>query len=108
MSEVVLVVDVKAAPGRGDAVVAAFEKASIETHKEDGCIAYALHRDNADPEHFVHIERWTTQAELDTHMTLPHTAELFAFAGTPGNLAAAPVLTFTTGLGLADPVKGRL
>ena len=108
MSEIVGVVDVRAAEGRADAVVAAFEACTVRTHEEEGCLMYALHRDTADPHHFVLLERWRSQEDLDAHFSTAHTQELLSFAGTPGNLAAPPTLTFTTALGLGSPEKGSL
>lgn len=108
MSEVIGVVDIVAAEGRADEVVAAFETCMSLTHQEPGCLTYALHRDNADPNHFVHVERWRSQADLDEHMTKPYVADLFAVAGSPGVLARPPQLTFGTSLGLGDPAKGSL
>lgn len=108
MAEVVVTVDIQAAPGHVDEVIAAFEACMVETHKESGCLKYALHRDNADPDHLVHVERWESQELLDAHMTQPYVAALFAVAGTPGVLAAPPKLTQATSLALADPAKGSL
>ena len=56
----------------------------------------------------VSAERWRSQSDLDEHLTQPWVAELFAFAGTEGNLAAPPTLTFTSALGLGDPAKASL
>ena len=108
MSEIVGVVDVRAAEGRADAVVAAFEACTAGTHEEQGCLLYALHRDAADPHHFVLVERWRSQEDLDAHFQTTHVADLLAFAAAPGNLAQPPVLTFTTPLGLGTPEKGSL
>ena len=108
MSEIVGVVDVRAAEGRADAVVAAFEACTIRTQEEPGCLLYALHRDTADPDHFVHVERYRSQAELDHHLAQPYTKAVFAWAGTPGNLARTPQLTFLQGLGIGAPDKGSL
>ena len=108
MSQIVGVVDVRAAEGRADAVVAAFEACTARTHEEEGCLLYALHRDAADPHHFVLVEHWRSQADLDAHFTLPHTRELLAFAAEPGNLAQPPQLTFGTPLALGTPGKGSL
>jgi len=108
MSEVIGVVDIVAAEGKADEVVAAFEECMKHTHQEQGCLTYALHRDNANPNHFVHVERWRSQEDLDAHMTQPYVAALFAVAGTPGVLAAPPGLTFASSLALGDPAKGSL
>jgi quinol monooxygenase YgiN len=108
VSEVLGVVHVRAAEGRADEVVAAFTTCIEQTHAEEGCLAYALHRDNADPNHLVLVERWRSQGDLDAHMTQPYVADLFAVAGTPGMLAAAPELSFVSPLGVGDAVKGSL
>lgn len=108
MPDVVVVADLQAAPGTGDALVEAFSSAIAQTHEEQGCLLYALHRDSADPDHFVHLERYRSQADVDHHMAQPYTKAIFAWAGTPGNLARAPQLTFLTGLGIGTPDKGSL
>ena len=108
MSEVIGVVDIVAADGKADEIIAAFDACITQTHLEQGCLTYALHRDNANPNHFVHVERWRSQADLDAHMTQPYVADLFAVAGAPGVLAQPPSMTFGSSLGLGDPVKGSL
>ncbi len=108
MSELVVVVDIQAAEGRADDVVAAFEPCIVKTHEEEGCLAYALHRDVADPNHLVHLERWRSKADMDAHMKQPYLAELFAAMGAPGLLAAAPKLSTVTSMGLGAPAKGSL
>ncbi|MDQ3610343.1 MAG: antibiotic biosynthesis monooxygenase [Actinomycetota bacterium] len=108
MAEVIGVVDVVTADGKAEEVIAAVEVCVAKPHAEEGCISYALHRDNADPNHLVLVERWRSQADLDAHLQSAHVADLFAVAGTPGMLAAAPSLTFATSLGLGDPTKGNL
>ena len=108
MAEVIGVVDIVAAEGRAEALKEAFAACARGTHAEEGCLTYALHQDNANPLHFVLLERWRSQEDLDAHMTTPHVADLFAFAGTEGNLAAAPSLTFSTALRIGDPTKAGL
>jgi quinol monooxygenase YgiN len=108
MSEVIGIVDIRAAEGHADEVVAAFEECIARTHEEEGCLLYALHRDAADPNHFVHLERWRSQEDLDAHMTQPYVARLFEVAGRPGVLAAPPQVTFAQPLGLGEAGKGSL
>lgn len=107
-SEVVGVVTVVAAEGKADEVLAAFQACIEQTHQEEGCLTYALHRDAADPNRFVHVERWRSQEDLDAHMTKPYVADLFAVAGTPGVLAEAPSMVFATPLPFGQPEKGAL
>jgi quinol monooxygenase YgiN len=108
MPEVVGVVHVRAAAGKVDELVAAFATCITKTHEEEGCLAYALHRDATDPDHLVLVERWRSQEDLDKHMTQPYLADLFAVAGKPGVLAAAPELAFLQPLGLGTASKGTL
>ena len=108
MAEVVVVVKVVAAEGKVDEVIVGFAACVEETHKEEGCIAYALHRDNNDADTLVLVERWRSQEDLDAHNQTSHAAALFAVAGTPGVLVEPPQLTFATSLGLGDPGKGNL
>jgi quinol monooxygenase YgiN len=108
MSEVVGVVHVRAAEGKVDEVVAAFTSCILKTQEEPGCVSYALHRDNSDPNHLVLLERWRSQADLDLHMTQPHVAELLAVAGTPGVLSAAPELAFLSALAIGTESKGQV
>ena len=108
MTDVVAVIHVRAAEGKVDEVVAAFTTCIEKTHEEEGCLAYALHRDSADPSHLVLVERWRSQADLDAHMTRPYVADLFAVAGTPGMLAAPPELSFVAPLRIGRPDKAVL
>lgn len=108
MAEIVGIVHIRAAQGKVDEVVAAFTTCIGKTHEEEGCLAYALHRDSNDPSHLVLIERWRSQEDLDAHMTKPYIADLFAVVGTPGMLAAAPDLTFATSMGVGSPDKGSI
>ncbi|MBC7374721.1 MAG: antibiotic biosynthesis monooxygenase [Frankiales bacterium] len=108
MAEVIGVVDIVVAEGKESALTEAFEACARGTHAEQGCLTYALHVDNANPLHFVLLERWRSQADLDAHMTQPYVADLFAFAGAEGNLTTAPSLAFVSPLGLGDPAKASL
>lgn len=96
MSEIAGVVHIRPAPGKTDEVLAALATCAEQTRQEEGCLRYDVHRDNADPDHLILLEQWRSQADLDAHMTTSYVADLFAVAGTPGMLAAAPDLTFAT------------
>ena len=108
MDEVVGVVHVRAAEGKADEVVAAFSACIEQTHQEEGCLTYALHRDARDANHLVLVERWRSQADLDAHMTSPHVAALFQAVGTPGLLAGPIDLALLAPLGVGEPAKARL
>ena len=58
------------------------------TRAEPGCINYEFHVDPADPCCFVFYENWQTQADLDSHLQMPHLKPLF---GQLDRLLAKPV-----------------
>ena len=104
--QVVVVATAEAVPGREDELLAAVEALVSATHDEAGCLAYAVHRDLEDPRRLVLIERWTSAVALESHLMQPHVR---AFGEAVGSLVAAPpVVTRTTPLGLGDPMKGTL
>ncbi|WP_157017261.1 putative quinol monooxygenase [Mesorhizobium xinjiangense] len=45
------------------------------TRAEPGCVEYWLHQDNEDPAEFTCYENWTSRAEWDKHMEMPHLKE---------------------------------
>lgn len=64
------------------------------TLKEDGAIAYVLHRANDDPHVWILYETWRSRADLDVHFEQPYTkAMLDRF---PALLAKEMELTFAT------------
>jgi quinol monooxygenase YgiN len=106
MAEVTVVVLARAKPGRGDEAEAAFGKVSVPTHAEEGCILYALHRVEADPDRLVLIERWASAEALDEHLASEH---LTAFRAASASLWAEPMeIMRVQPVGAGDPVKGRL
>ena len=42
------------------------------TREEADCIAYHLHADADDPNHFVFYEVWTSRESLEKHLAMPH------------------------------------
>ena len=48
------------------------------TRAEPGCINYDFHVDAADPCCFVFYENFQSQADLDTHLAMPHLLPLFS------------------------------
>jgi quinol monooxygenase YgiN len=76
-----------------------------ETHAEEGCINYALHRGLDEPGRFLLLERWRSREDLDAHFQQPYVARLAATAG----LLAEPAGTwFVEALPEGDEAKGRL
>ncbi|MEY2434216.1 MAG: hypothetical protein QOC92_3941 [Acidimicrobiaceae bacterium] len=108
MTKVVVVASLFANEGRGDELAEAFRDAIEQTHGEEGCLKYALHRDKANPDHLIMIELWRSQDDLDAHGKQPYLAELMTKMGAPGLFSAAPSLWFTDPLLIGDESKGQL
>ena len=107
MSEVVVVAIVTAAEGRGPEAEALITRSLIpSTHAEDGCIAFALHREVADPLRLVLVERWASRDALDRHLATEHLAA-FRAAVAPLSGAAAQVIVMEA-VPAGDPMKGAL
>jgi quinol monooxygenase YgiN len=106
MSEVVVVAILTVKEGKREEAIAGITPVIEETHKEPGCISYALHQDNSDPDTLVLVERWKSQEDLDAHFTMPYMAELGTLAGEV--LAEQPRIIFSTGLPAGDSAKGVL
>ncbi len=106
MSEVVVVAIVTAAEGKSAQAEALVRTIIPPTHAEDGCIAFALHRDFDDPSRLVLIERWTSREALDRHLATEHLA---AFRAQMPDVAGAPVQVLVMeALPEGDPTKGAL
>ena len=106
MSEVVVVVLFQVVPGRLEDGLAALADVAVPTHAEEGCLAYAAHRDPADPDRIVLIERWASRADLDAHLATPH---LLAFRESSHDIWAGPATIMVLDPAPAgDPAKGTL
>jgi quinol monooxygenase YgiN len=46
------------------------------THREPGCVTYALHRAQNEAGTFVFVEKWEEMDDLTAHVATPHIAEL--------------------------------
>lgn len=76
------------------------------THREAGCITFALHRDTRDPDRLVIIERWADGAALAAHLETAHLAD---FRAQVGALSAGPADVYVLeGVAAGDAVKGML
>jgi quinol monooxygenase YgiN len=80
MSELQVVATIPAKPEAAAAIREALTVLAEATRAEDGCLAYELFESTSAPGTFVTLERWTDQAALDAHMTMPHVAAAFAAA----------------------------
>lgn len=76
MPEVVVVGAFKINPGKEEEALEAFRALVEPTHREDGCILYALHRGGDDPARLTFIERWESRELLDAHLASDHVSAL--------------------------------
>ncbi len=72
MSIVTVVAKLVVREDRVDAVKSELLKLVAPTRKEEGCIDYRLHQDNADPTVFIFFENWESMAALERHLATPH------------------------------------
>ena len=106
MSEVVVVVTLRAKQGQEEAMKAALTAGSGETHTEDGCLVYAMHQRVDDPLEFAIVECWASQEHLDTHLGLAKVKDMI---GTIDGLADdRPAFGVYRTLVAGDPEKGAL
>jgi quinol monooxygenase YgiN len=72
MPEVVVVGSFRAQPGQEAEAAEAFRALVEPTHREAGCILYALHQGTDDPRRLAFIERWASRELLDAHLASAH------------------------------------
>jgi quinol monooxygenase YgiN len=106
MSEVVVVVTLMAQEGKEEEMAAALTAGSAETHGEDGCLVYAMHRRVDDPRAFAIVECWASQAHLDAHLGLPKVKDMIATLD--GLADGQPAFGVYAPLAAGDPEKGAL
>ena len=76
MSEVVVVGSFTAQPGKEAEAIEAFKALVEPTHREEGCILYALHQGTDDPRRLAFIERWASRDLLNTHLESEHVKKI--------------------------------
>ena len=79
--------EIRANPGKEEAVREVLKGLIEPTRKEEGCVQYILHVDNDNPSHFVFYETWRSMAHLQAHIATPH---MQAFMARSGELQAEP------------------
>ena len=107
-SQRVLIVHIQAKPGRGDDLIRIFTPCIQSTHREEGCLKYALNRDRSNPDHLTLIEAWRSQADLDRHLAQPHIAALGDALSSASVLEDRPALVAYEALAIGDRAKGML
>jgi quinol monooxygenase YgiN len=106
MAPLVVVAKLHALPGRQDEARAALQAVQVDTHRESGCLLYALHVDESDPAAFVMLEAWESDAALDEHLATPYVQDLI---GRGPELFTGPVdLQRLTALPGGDATKGAV
>lgn len=73
--EVRLVVVINTQPGKGSQQVAAFARLAPHVRAEQGCLQYDLHPVVGNPDSFVLIEKWASNAALEAHHAVAHMVE---------------------------------
>ncbi len=101
-SEVVVVATIQVLPGNADGLIEQFREVIEGTHDEEGCLTYSMHRDKADENRFVVIERWRSQEDLDAHFGQPH---MEALGGLADSLAGPPEVVFCEPIPAGEPAK---
>ena len=104
MSEVVYVIaTIKAKPGKEAAAEVMFNNLVTETHKEAGCLVYALHRRIDQPGTYYFVEKWASQAALDEHLGSAH---IKAALAKQEELLTLLDIGIVSPMGGGDPAKG--
>ncbi len=106
MPVITVVAKVKAKPGKEAALARALRALIAPTHREEGCLRYALNRSLDDPATFVMIEKWTSREALDSHLATPHLKAYFEKA--PALSESWPIVDVFEPLTGGDKDKGQL
>jgi len=104
VSDRVVVSHFRAKPGSEGAIEELMAAHAADTHTEPGVRTFAMHRDANDPGHFVVIEVYDDQADLEFHRTTPHYAR--TMSQLPDLIDGSPDSTPLDRIPLGDPIKG--
>ena len=75
MTQLIVVANLRAAPGKGNALAALLtEQCGVVRATEPGCVAYRLHRATGDPDLFLFYEAYVDDAAFEAHRQSPHLA----------------------------------
>ena len=78
MTELAIIGEFRALPGREREVETAIRAAVEQTRREPDCLVIHAFRSNRDGALFFVHSRWTDEAAFDVHATLPHTVRFIA------------------------------
>lgn len=92
-----VIAKVQARPGKEETLKGLMQELVEPTKTEKGCLSYELFQDRKNPAVLTLVEQWESEADLNTHLGLPHMQKLF------GQLqelvAAAPDISYFKKLG---------
>ncbi len=106
MLELTVVARAKARPGKEKELEKELRAVVGPTHREAGCLRYALHRSAQDPGLLIMIERWTCREALDRHFATPHIKRLLEKI--PDPIVSPPEISVLESLPEGGPAKGRI
>lgn len=86
----IVIARVQARPDQAEALADLLGALPAASRRDPGCTSYAVSRDLEDDTRFSTLETWDSRADLDAHLSAPHTAELLSRL--PGLVAAPPTI----------------
>ncbi len=72
MAALTVIANITTVPDKTDQFIAIFSDNVMNVHEEPGCLHYTLHRNQAEPEKLVVVERWASGEALATHAVAAH------------------------------------
>ena len=78
MTTINVVATIKAKAGKEKELENVLTSLVMETHKEPGCLTYALHRSVNNAATFIFVEKWASETALNSHLQSPHIAKAMA------------------------------
>jgi quinol monooxygenase YgiN len=105
MDELVVIARFTAKPKLMDEVEETLRSLVSLSHREQGCMRYAIHRTLDDPATFLLVQKWTDQRDLEEHFLQPHVKALDDLGA---YLSQPPEVWVATPLPEGDPDKGRI
>lgn len=106
MLELTVVARAKAKPGKEKELEKELRAVVEPTHREAGCLRYALHRSTQDPGLLIMIERWASRETWDRHFATPHIQKLLEKI--PDLIVSPPEISVLESLPEGEPDKGRI
>ena len=106
MSEVVVLVNLVARPGKEAEGEQFLNELLAPTHAEPGCLLYALHRAVDDPQRIAFVERWESRELLEQHMASEHIQDALNDVGS--YFSEGPEITIYEALPGGHSDKGSL